>query len=104
MLRAAPAGVGEHPLAGQIELGQGVGRHVDRTDAALGLSGPGGPEVRPNRHAQRVTRLGSGGYDYSDAPGYLLKGGGPLTPQERSELRLLGVRGHLRRVRRRRAS
>ena len=39
-------------------------------------------------------RLGSGGYDDHDAPGYLLKGGGPLTPEERSELRLLGVRSH----------
>ena len=54
--------------------------------------------------ARNGDRLGSGGYDYQAAPGYLLKGGGPLTPQERSELRLLGVRGHLRRVRRRRAS
>jgi hypothetical protein len=38
------------------------------------LGGPSWPEVRPDRHAQRVTRLGSGGYDYHDAPGYLLKG------------------------------
>ena len=30
-------------------------------------------------------RLGSGGYDDHDAPGYLLKGGGPLTPEPRSE-------------------
>lgn len=38
------------------------------------------------------------------APGYLLKGGGPLTAEERSELRLAVVQGHLkvRRVRRRR--
>ena len=54
--------------------------------------------------ARNGDRLGSGGYDYQDAPGYLLKGGGPLTAQERSELRLAEVRGHLRRVRRRRAS
>jgi hypothetical protein len=39
-------------------------------------------------------RLGSGGYDYQNAPGYLLKGGGPLIQEERSELRLLEVRGH----------
>ena len=45
-------------------------------------------------------RLGSGGYDDHDAPGYLLKGGGPLTPEERSELRLLGVRSHVRLTRR----
>ncbi len=100
MLRAAPAGVGEHPLAGQIELGQGVGRHVDRTDAALGLSGPGWPEVPPDRHAQRVTRLGSGGYDYDNAPGYLIKGGGPLLADERSDLRLAEIQGRFRRRRR----
>ena len=34
------------------------------------------------RRAYRINtrngdRLGSGGYDYHDAPGYLLKGGGP---------------------------
>jgi len=33
-------------------------------------------------------RPGSGGYDYHDARGYLLKGGGALTADERSELRL----------------
>jgi hypothetical protein len=27
--------------------------------------------------ARNGDRLGSGGYDYHDAPGYLLKGGGP---------------------------
>jgi len=43
--------------------------------------------------------LGSG-YDDHDAPGYLLKGGGPLTPEERSELPLLGVRSHVRLTRR----
>jgi hypothetical protein len=36
--------------------------------------------------ARTGDRLG-GGYDYNDAPGYLLKGGGPLTADERSELR-----------------
>ena len=69
-----------------------------------GLVAPGGQRSVRIDTRSGVTRLGSGGYDYSDAPGYLLKGGGPLTPQERSELRLLGVRGHLRRVLRRRAS
>ena len=50
--------------------------------------------------ARNGDRLGSGGYDYHDAPGYLLKGGGPLTAEERSELRLLGVRSHVRLPRR----
>jgi hypothetical protein len=45
-------------------------------------------------------RVGSGGYDYHDAPGYLLKGGGPLTAEERSELRLAEIHGRLRRRRR----
>jgi len=27
--------------------------------------------------ARNGDRLGGGGYDYNDAPGYLLKGGGP---------------------------
>ena len=50
--------------------------------------------------ARNGDRLGTGGYDDHDAPGYLLKGGGPLTPEERSELRLLGVRSHVRLTRR----
>ena len=56
-------------------------------------------------NARNGDRLGSGSYDYSEAPGYLFKGGGPLTPDERSELRLAEVQGHLnvRRGRRRRA-
>lgn len=37
-------------------------------------------------------RLGNNRYDYSQAPGYLFKSGGPLTPEERSELRLAEVR------------
>jgi hypothetical protein len=41
-------------------------------------------------------RLGSGGYDYTNAPGYLIKGGGPLTPKERSELRLAEVESRLK--------
>jgi hypothetical protein len=41
--------------------------------------------------AHNGDRLRSGGYDYNDAPGYLLKGGEPLTADERSELRLLEV-------------
>jgi hypothetical protein len=45
-------------------------------------------------------RLGSGGYDYSEVPGYLLKGGGPLTAKERSELRLAEVQRRFRRRRR----
>ncbi len=45
--------------------------------------------------ARSGDRLGNGGYDYSEAPGYLLKGGGPLTPEERSELRLAEIKGHL---------
>ena len=55
--------------------------------------------------ARNGDRLGSGGYDYHQAPGYLLKGGGPLTAEERLELRLAEVVGHLNaRRRRRRAS
>lgn len=51
-----------------------------------------------------VYRLGGGGCDYNDAPGYLLKGGGPLTADERSELRAevldhLNVRRRRRRAR-----
>ena len=47
-------------------------------------------------------RPGSGGYDYHDARGYLLKGGGALTADERSELRLAEIAGHLQvRTRRR---
>ena len=38
-------------------------------------------------------RLGIGGYDYHDARGYLLKGGGALTADERSELRLAEIAG-----------
>ena len=38
--------------------------------------------------ARQDDRLGGGGYDYNDAPGYLLKVAGPLTADERSELRL----------------
>jgi hypothetical protein len=53
-------------------------------------------------NARNGDRLGSGGYDYSEAPGDLLKGGGPLTADERSELRLAEVQGHLK-MRRRRA-
>jgi hypothetical protein len=54
--------------------------------------------------ARNGDRLGSGGYDYGNAPGYLLKGGGgPLTAEERSELRLAEIQGHLRRRRRRSA-
>jgi hypothetical protein len=49
-------------------------------------------------------RLGSGGYDYHDARGYLLKGGGALTADERSELGLAEIAGHLQvGTRRRRA-
>ena len=33
-------------------------------------------------NARNGDRLGSGGYGYSQAPGYLLKGGGPLTADE----------------------
>lgn len=50
--------------------------------------------------ARNGDRLGSGGYDYNDAPGYLLKGGGPLTAEERSELRLAEIQGRFRRRRR----
>jgi hypothetical protein len=50
--------------------------------------------------ARSGDRLGSGGYDYHEAPGYLLKGGGPLTAEERSELRLAEVQGRYRRRRR----
>jgi hypothetical protein len=53
--------------------------------------------------ARSGDRLGSGGYDYHNAPGYLLKGGGPLTAEERSELRQAEIQGRLRRIRRRRA-
>jgi hypothetical protein len=53
--------------------------------------------------ARNGDRLGGGGYDYRNALGYLLKGGGPLTAEERSELRLAEVQGHLSRRRRRRA-
>lgn len=64
-------------------------------------------EVRREVHisARSGDRLNGGGYDYNNAPGYLLKGGGPLTPEERSELRLVEVQSHLnvRRMRRRRA-
>ena len=49
--------------------------------------------------AHNGDRLRSGGYDYND--GLLLKGGEPLTADERSELRLLEVMDHLN-VRRRR--
>ena len=54
-------------------------------------------------NARNGDGLGSGGYGYSQAPGYLLKGGGPLTADERAELRLVEVQGHLRMRRRRRA-
>jgi hypothetical protein len=37
--------------------------------------------------APTATGWAGGGYEYHDAPGYLLKGGGPLTADERSELR-----------------
>ena len=50
--------------------------------------------------ARNGDRLGSGGYDYQNAPGYLLKGGGPLTADERSELRLAEIQGRFRRRRR----
>jgi hypothetical protein len=52
--------------------------------------------------ARNRDRVGSGGYDDHDAPGYLLEGGGPLTADERSELRLLEVMDHLNMRRRRR--
>jgi hypothetical protein len=50
--------------------------------------------------ARNGDRLGSGGYDYHEAPGYLLKVGGPLTAEERSELRLAEMQGLYRRRRR----
>src|ERR1700757_1344842 len=37
---ATPAGVGEYPLAREIELCEDPGGHVDRADAAWGLGGP----------------------------------------------------------------
>jgi hypothetical protein len=49
--------------------------------------------------ARNSDRLGGGGYDYNDAPGDLLKGGGPLTAEE---LRLAEMQGRF--GRRRRAS
>lgn len=42
------------------------------------------------------------GSRYAYADGYLFHGGGALTPQERSELRLEEILGHLPRQRRRR--
>ncbi|ALF02174.1 hypothetical protein SEA_LADYBIRD_33 [Mycobacterium phage LadyBird] len=44
-----------------------------------------------------------GGNSYKYADGYLFKGGGALTTQERGELRLIEVTGHLPRRRRRTA-
>ncbi|AHJ86400.1 hypothetical protein 40AC_36 [Mycobacterium phage 40AC] len=43
-----------------------------------------------------------GGNKYRYADGYLFKGGGALTQQERGELRLIEVTGHLPRRRKRR--
>ena len=50
--------------------------------------------------ARNGDRLGSGSYDYHNARGYLLKGGGPLAAEERSELRLAEIQGRFRRRRR----
>lgn len=47
------------------------------------------------------TRTGeTSGSRYSYAEGYLFHGGGSLTPDERAELRLAEIRGHLPRRRR----
>ncbi len=50
--------------------------------------------------ARNGDRLGSGGYDDTTPRATCSKGGGPLTLEERSELRLLGVRNHVRLTRR----